>query len=122
MKFTDLKALLPIFPQDKLAHYQWASWLAGLAALAALPIARLLLGLPLASAVLVAATASALAAIALGIAGELSDDMANEAAAAAGEPPPHSVSWGDAYASALGCLPSALPLLALYLLLTQFTI
>lgn len=115
MSLNDLKNRLPLFPQDRLAHYQWASWFSAIAATVAVLV--LAPRLPFRMVLLAGVAASVLCAVLLGLLGEYSDQRANQAAAAAGEPAPHSVSEGDVWASALGCLPSALPLLALYFLL-----
>lgn len=110
-----IKDLLTVFRHDHLSHYQWASWFAAAAAILTLVVAVTLAALPLALACLLGAIASVATAVAAGKAGELLDARTNAAAIANGEWPPREVSEGDVRASALGCLPSALPLLAAYL-------
>lgn len=101
-----------LFPQDKANHYAYGSWIATAAAAAVMAVA---LGcghapgwLPAA-----AAAAGAFAALAAGVWKEAQDQVANDAAFAAGEPPPHEVSSADVLATALGAVPVAVPLLAL---------
>lgn len=110
-----IKDLLRVFPQDKLAHYQWASWFAAVAAVIAMLFAMLALHSSPAAAALAGVVASVGTALAAGKLGERSDRLANEKAAAAGEPPPHEVSDADVLATLLGCIPSAVPLAVLYI-------
>lgn len=111
----NFKAMLRVFPADKLAHYQWASWFSTAAAVIAVLFAMIALHSSPASAALAGVVASVGTALAAGKMGERSDRLANAKAAAAGEPPPHEVSTSDVLASLLGCIPSAVPLLVLFI-------
>ena len=112
MSFKDQ---LKLFPHDKLSHYQWASWFATIAAIAAMLVVFFGAAQPLGVAALAGAAASTITAYAAGKLGELSDERANEDAEVLGTPL-REVSDADVKASLLGCIPSALPLFAVFLL------
>lgn len=99
--------MVPMIPADKAQHYFWGS-LAGLAGalLAAYLVSR---GAPR---ILVPA-AALLLALAAGVAKEIADRRANEAAIDAGGAPPHEVSRADAAWTVTGAVPVALAAAAL---------
>ena len=107
----NLKDMLPVFPWDKLSHYQWASWFCFAAAMVVMVLAFWPAHQPLGIACLLGALASMLTGYAAGKLGERSDEEVNAEAIASGNAAPHEVSDADARASFLGCLPSASPLL-----------
>lgn len=117
-----IKDALKVFPWDKLSHYQWASWFAAFMCAASLPITMLSLHKSMSISASVAAAVSLVAAAMAGAGGEMMDRMANDKVANENAlrrqqglpeelPLSHSVSEGDFWASALGCLPSAVPML-----------
>lgn len=110
MSFKDM---LKIFPQDKLSHYQWASWFSTAAATVAILCARYAFGLSMGPTALSGALASVVVAALAGALGELSDELANMAADDEGKPAPHEVSIKDFVASALGAMPVSVPLFLL---------
>jgi len=107
---TNFKAMLKVFAWDSLSHYQWGSVFATIAALIAVVVSEQMFQLALPLAALSGALASALTAVSFGFAGEQSDKQTNAEEGLQ----MREVSRRDIRSTALGCLPSALPLLALF--------
>jgi hypothetical protein len=98
-----------LIPQDKANHEAYGARIA--ASMSALAVLGCLAFRPLRPWALLAGAATALAsAWAAGRIKEWMDARANAAAAAVGEPPPHSVERADIVATARGGLSVALPL------------
>lgn len=115
MNLSDLKGMLRVFRLDLLSHYQWASWLATVAAICAMAAARYGFAAPLDLTAAAGMVAAVVTAGALAVLSEWADQRANAAAVAAGQSPTRSVDPKDRLAALLGAVPVALPLLALVL-------
>lgn len=112
-----------LFPAiDKANHYAYGTGVAAVAAVATMALLaavyRIGLHLPPPPALLplAGAISAAVMAYATGRIKERFDAEANAIALAAGEPPPHGVETADWQATAWGCVPVALPLVALALI------
>lgn len=112
-----------LFPEiDKANHYAYGTGVAAVAAVATMALLalayRLVLHLPVPAWLpLAGAISAAVMAYATGRIKERFDAEANAIALAAGEPPPHGVETADWQATTWGCVPVALPLVALWLLI-----
>lgn len=111
-----------LFPEiDKANHYAYGTGVAAVAAVASMvllvAVYRFWLHLPPPAWLpLAGAVSAAVMAYATGRIKERYDAEANAIALAAGQPPPHGVETADWQATAWGCVPVALPLVALALI------
>lgn len=104
---------MKLFPQDKANHYAYGSWVATVAACIVMLLVVKLFPRELPWLFAIGAIAGAAGALAAGVAKELLDDAANDAATLLGQPAPHGVERSDIVATALGAVPVAVPLLLL---------